>query len=121
MTYITSLKIGFSEPLDSVSNVSINVQAFFCRFHTLFAGPPSIFFFKNNFKIKSHGIINTFKNYFTIAFSIFNNKHYPNRPLDYTHQLHHIYKLLKKKETQIQKPHTYFRRGKSGLGLNNPM
>ena len=44
MTYITSLKIGFSEPLDSVSNVSINVQAFFCRFHTLFAGPASIFF-----------------------------------------------------------------------------
>ena len=120
MTYITSLKIGFSEPLDSVSNVSINVQAFFLgSIHC--SQDPQVFFYKNNFKIESHGIINTFKNYFTIAFSIFNNKHYPNRPLDYTHQLHHIYKLLKKKETQIQKPHTYFRRGKSGLGLNNPM
>ena len=51
MTYITSLKIGFSEPLDSVSNVSINVQAFFCRFHTLFAGPPSIFFLKTTLKL----------------------------------------------------------------------
>ena len=30
-------------------------------------------------KTQSHGIIHTFKNYFTTIFSVFNNKQYPNR------------------------------------------
>ena len=43
---------------------------------------PQVFFFqKNNFKIGSHSTIHTFKNYFAIVFSIFNNKQYPNKPL----------------------------------------
>ena len=33
------------------------------------------------FKIGSQGTIHTFKNYFAIVFSVFNNKWYPNRPL----------------------------------------
>ena len=34
---------------------------------------------KSNFKIGSHDTIHTFKNYFAVAFSVFNNKQYPNR------------------------------------------
>jgi len=32
----------------------------------------STFFYKNNFKTRSHGTIHTFKNYFTTVFSVFN-------------------------------------------------
>ena len=34
-------------------------------------GTRKYFFSKNNFKTESHGTIHTFKNYFTIVFSIF--------------------------------------------------
>ena len=41
-----------------------------------------VFFFnKNNFKTESHDTIHIFKNYFATIFSVFKNKHYPNRPL----------------------------------------
>ena len=42
-------------------------------------GPISIEFGKINFKIRSHSIIYTFKNYFFTIFLIFSNKQYPNR------------------------------------------
>ena len=35
--------------------------------------------YKSNFKIGFHDTIHTFKNYFAIAFSVFNNKQYPNK------------------------------------------
>ena len=44
---------------------------FFSESCALFMGPASTFFSKNNFKIWSHGIIHTFKNYFTIVFFAF--------------------------------------------------
>ena len=39
-----------------------------------------LFFSKTFIKNGSHGTIQTFKNYFAIVFSIFNNKRYSNRP-----------------------------------------
>ena len=40
-----------------------------------------LLFSKKNIKNGSHGTIHTFKNYFAIVFSVFNNKWYPNKPL----------------------------------------
>ena len=40
-------------------------------------GPDYFFFQKNNFKIKFHGTIHKFTNYFIIIFLIFKNKQYP--------------------------------------------
>ena len=39
-----------------------------------------LFLAKKNFKIGSHGTINTFKNYFITVFLVFSNKRYLNRP-----------------------------------------
>ena len=65
-----------------------NAAAFFCESRALFKRPASMDFSKINFKTKSHDIIHTFKNYFTIVFSIFSfqfsifsNKRCPNIPL----------------------------------------
>ena len=49
-------------------------SVFFSRFCALFTRLANTFFNKNNFKIEFHPIIHTFKNYFTIIFSIFKNK-----------------------------------------------
>ena len=43
--------------------------AFFCESRALFAGPANTESDKINFKIGSHGIIHTFKNYFAALFS----------------------------------------------------
>ena len=56
---------------------------FLCGSRALFMGPASTDFNKFFFKIGLHGTIHTFKNYFVIMFSVFNNKWYPNRPLFY--------------------------------------
>ena len=56
---------------------------FLCGSRALFTGPASTDFSKFFFKTGSHGTIHTFKNYFAIVFSVFNNKCYPNRPLDW--------------------------------------
>ena len=45
--------------------------------------PQTTFFNEKNFKTGSHSTIDTFKNYFVIVFSVFNNKRYPNRPIIY--------------------------------------
>ena len=55
--------------------------AFFSGFRALFIRPTNTFFSKNNFKTRSYGTFNTFKNYFTIIFLIFSNKWYSNRSL----------------------------------------
>ena len=56
-------------------------MCFFCGFCVLFIKPGSTDFSKFFFKIRSHGIIHTFKNYFVAVFSVFSNKWYPNNPL----------------------------------------
>ena len=38
---------------------------------------------KKKFKTGSHMALFIFKNYFAVVFSIFSNKQYPNRPLDF--------------------------------------
>ena len=43
----------------------------FSGFYVLFTGSISTLFSKKNFKIKSHGTIYTFKNYFAIMFSVY--------------------------------------------------
>ena len=48
------------------------------EFCVLFMGPASTFFNKIFIKIGSHDTIHTFKNYFVIVFSVFNNKRYSN-------------------------------------------
>ena len=63
--------------------ILLYVLVFFCGSRALFTRLTSMDFSKNNFKTGSHGIIRTFKNYFTTMFSIFNNKRCPNRPLVY--------------------------------------
>ena len=57
----------------------------------LFTGLVSMESGKINFKTRSHGIIHTFKNYFTTVFLVFNNKRYPNRllVLNGSHTLFH--------------------------------
>ena len=47
--------------------------------YALFMRLASMKKYKSNFKTGPHDTIHTFKNYFTIAFSVFNNKQYPNR------------------------------------------
>ena len=54
-----------------------------CGSHALFIGFASTDFNKFSFKIRSHDTIHTFKNYFTIVFSVFSNKRYPNRFSDF--------------------------------------
>jgi len=44
---------------------------FSSRSHALYTGPTNIFFSKIFIKSESHGTIHTFKNYFTIVFSVF--------------------------------------------------
>ena len=69
--------------LDSKAFALLCASAFFlCGFRALFTGLASMKFSKYNFKTKPYGIIHTFKNYFTIVFSVFSNKWYPNKPLD---------------------------------------
>ena len=51
---------------------------FFYRSYILFIRLISIKFSNYFFKIKSHGTIHTFKNYFVIVFSVFSNKQYSN-------------------------------------------
>ena len=57
------------------------VCVFFCESCALFTEFASMDFSKFFFKIGFHGIIHTFKNYFTTVFSVFSNKRYPNSPL----------------------------------------
>ena len=45
--------------------------------------PQTSFLIKTFIKNRSHGTIHTFKNYFTIVFSVFSNKRYSNTPLDH--------------------------------------
>ena len=45
----------------------------------MFTGPTSTQLNKFYFKIRSHGTIHTFKNYFVTVFSVFSNKRYPNK------------------------------------------
>ena len=45
-----------------------------CGSYALFTGPTSTFLIKFFFKIGSYDTIYTFKNYFAIMFSVFNNK-----------------------------------------------
>ena len=66
----------------------------FCRFRALFMGPTSLKFSNFNFKIGSHGIIYTFKNYFATVFSVFNNKRYPNRHLLYLEHSHQLVQIF---------------------------
>ena len=52
----------------------------------LFTRPTNLFFFKTFIKNESHDTIHTFKNYFTIIFSVFsfsNNKFNSNGPILY--------------------------------------
>ena len=56
-------------------------MCFFCGFCVLFMKPANTDFSKFFFKIRSHGIIHIFKNYFVAMFSVFSNKWYPNNPL----------------------------------------
>ena len=58
--------------LGSNAFVLLCVSAFFYGFHALFMRPTSTKFSKYNFKIGSHDIIHTFKNYFALVFSVFN-------------------------------------------------
>ena len=55
--------------------IASSIQCFFAR-------PASTFFHKNNFKTRSHNTIHIFKNSFVTVFSVFNNKQYPNKPLE---------------------------------------
>ena len=48
------------------------------RSRILFTRLTSMEFSNFFFKIRSHGTIHTFKNYFAIVFSVFSNKQYPN-------------------------------------------
>ena len=48
----------------------------------LFKRPTSTFFNQKNFKTEFYGTIYTFKNYFATTFLVFNNKRYPNRPIE---------------------------------------
>ena len=57
--------------LDSEPTVRL---PFLCGSHILFIGPASTDLHKINFKIRSHGTIYTFKNYFVTVFSVFSNK-----------------------------------------------
>ena len=60
---------------------SLRLESAFCVFPSRYVlkkwilctvqGTRKYFFSKNNFKTESHGTIHTFKNYFTIVFSIF--------------------------------------------------
>ena len=60
--------------------VLLCVLHFKCESCALFTGPTNIFFSKIFIKNRSHGTIHLFKNYFTIVFSVFSNKRYPNSP-----------------------------------------
>jgi len=53
----------------------------------LFTGLTNTKFNKIFIKTGFYGTIHTFKNYFSIVFSVFSNSRYPNRPIYY----HHIY------------------------------
>ena len=67
----------------------VTVWRFSLGSHALFMRPASKEKDKFCFKIESHGTIHTFKNYFSTVFlvisfqfSVFNNKRYPNWPLE---------------------------------------
>ena len=49
----------------------------------LFIDPQKSFKYIFQYKLRSHSIIHTFKNYFITVFSIFSNKWYPNRPFNF--------------------------------------
>ena len=49
----------------------------------LFMDPQKSFKYIFQYKLRSHSIIHTFKNYFITVFSIFSNKWYSNRPFNF--------------------------------------
>ena len=70
-----------SVSLDCTENVFQCVCILNSGSHTLFTRPTSTEFNKIFIKTGFHSTIHTFKNYFAIVFSVFNNKRYPNKPL----------------------------------------
>ena len=58
--------------LDSGRLHVLHVYCFFFESCTLFMGPTSTEYGKINFKIGSHGIIHTFRNYFATVFLVIN-------------------------------------------------
>ena len=66
--------------LDCIENVFQRVCVLNSGSRALFIGPISTKFVKIFIKIGYHNTIHTFKNYFAIVFSVFNNKRYSNRP-----------------------------------------
>ena len=75
--------------IENIISVSLDcTENVFQRICILNNGPRALFmrltsteFSKIFIKIGFHGIIHTFKNYFTTVFSVFSNKQYPNKPL----------------------------------------
>ena len=64
----------FSECLDKVEMIFQLHCAFFSGSRALFMESANTLFSKKKFKIKSHGTIHTFKNYFVTVFLVFSNK-----------------------------------------------
>ena len=54
-----------------------------CGSRALFMESATTEFGKINFKTGFYSTIHIFKNYFATVFSVFNNKRYPNRPLEF--------------------------------------
>ena len=79
---------------DSLGTLSVSLDSAFLRYsmclHLIFMGPWALFMgpttwkkkCKFNFKIRSHGTIHTFKNYFATVFSVFSNKRYPMKLIE---------------------------------------